>query len=129
MPLTTRAAWPARSLSKTTCLASRSPSPWTASLPGLSVAVAADGELVWAEGFGFADVRRRAPVTPLTKFRLGSVSKTLTAAAVALLHDRGRIDFDAPVQTYVPSYPHTPWPITTRQLLGDIASVRVSTGH
>jgi len=92
-------------------------------LPGLSVAVAIDGEIVWAEGFGFANVERRAPVTPRTRFRTGSVSKTLTAAAVALLYDRGRIDLDAPVQTYVPSYPQKQWTISTRQLLGDVAGV------
>jgi CubicO group peptidase (beta-lactamase class C family) len=92
-------------------------------LPGLSVAVAIDGDIVWAEGFGFADVERRAPVTPRTRFRTGSVSKTLTAAAVALLHDRGRIDLDAPVHTYVPSYPKKQWTISTRQLLGDVAGV------
>jgi CubicO group peptidase (beta-lactamase class C family) len=97
-------------------------------LPGLSVAVAMDGELVWAEGFGFADVKRRAPVTPLTKFRLGSVSKTLTAGAVALLHDRGRIDLDAAVQTYVHAYPQKRWTITTRQLMGDIAGVHFIRG-
>jgi CubicO group peptidase (beta-lactamase class C family) len=92
-------------------------------LPGLSVAVAIDGDIVWAEGFGFADVERRAPVTPRTRFRTGSVSKTLTAAAVALLYDRGRIDLDAPVQTYVNAYPQKQWSISTRQLLGDVAGV------
>ena len=92
-------------------------------LPGLSVAVARDGEIVWTEGFGWADLESRMPVTPRTQFRLGSVSKTLTAAAVALLHERGRIDLDAPVQTYVPAYPQKPWTVTTRQLMGDIAGV------
>ena len=92
-------------------------------LPGLSLAVAVDGKIVWAEGFGYASVERRAPVTPSTRFRAGSVSKTLTAAAVALLYDRGRIDLDAPVQTYVPAYPQKQWTVTTRQLLGDIAGV------
>jgi serine beta-lactamase-like protein LACTB len=92
-------------------------------LPGLSVAVARDGEIVWTEGFGWADLEGRVPVTPRTQFRLGSVSKTLTAAAVAMLHERGRIDLDAPVQTYVPAYPQKPWTITTRQLMGDIAGV------
>ena len=92
-------------------------------LPGLSVAVARDGEIVWTEGFGWADLEDRVPVTPGTQFRLGSVSKTLTAAAVALLHERGRIDLDAPVQTYVPAYPQKPWTVTTRQLMGDIAGV------
>src|SRR5262245_14501764 len=72
-----------------------------ANLPGLSVAVARDGEVVWTEGFGWADVDDYKPATPRTQFRLGSVSKTLTAAAVALLYERGRIDLDAPVQKYV----------------------------
>src|SRR5262245_4810434 len=92
-------------------------------LPGLSVAVARDGDIVWTESFGWADVEGRVPVTPRTQFRLGSVSKTLTAAAIALLYERGRIDLDAPVQTYVPAYPKKPWTVTTRQLMGDIAGV------
>lgn len=92
-------------------------------VPGLSVAVARDGEIVWTEGFGWADLEDHKPVTPRTQFRLGSVSKTLTAAAVALLNERGRIDLDAPVQHYVPEYPHKPWMVTTRQLMGDIAGV------
>ena len=93
------------------------------SLHGLSVAVAKDGGIVWAEGFGYADDKHRTPVTPKTRFRTGSVSKTMTAAAVALLYERGRIDLDAPVQTYVPAYPNKEWTVTTRQLLGDIGGV------
>jgi CubicO group peptidase (beta-lactamase class C family) len=92
-------------------------------LPGLSVAVAVDGEIVWAEGFGWADVESRTPVTPLTRFRLGAVSKPLTAVAAALLHDRGRLDLDAPVQRYVPAYPRKQWTVTARQLMGDVAGV------
>ena len=92
-------------------------------LPGLSVAVAVDGEVVWAEGFGWTDVEFRTPVTPLTRFRLGALSKPLTAVAAALLHDRGRLDLDAPVQRYVPAYPSKRWPLTVRQLMGDVAGV------
>jgi serine beta-lactamase-like protein LACTB, mitochondrial len=92
-------------------------------LPGLSVAVAVDGEIVWAEGFGWADSDRRTPVTPLTRFRLGALSKPLTAFAAALLHDRGRLDLDAPVQRYVLAYPEKQWTITTRQLMGDVGGV------
>jgi CubicO group peptidase (beta-lactamase class C family) len=87
------------------------------------VAVAADGAIVWAEGFGFAHVEKRAPVTPRTRLRTGSVSKTMTAAALALLLERGRLDLDAPVQTYVPTYPKKQWTITPRQLMGDVAGV------
>ena len=93
------------------------------SLPGLSVAVAVDGEIVWAEGFGWADIAGRTPVTPLTRFRLGALSKPLTAAAVARLLDRGQLDLDAPIQRYVPAYPARQWTVTTRQLLGDVAGV------
>ena len=92
-------------------------------LPGLSVAVAIDGKIVWAEGFGYANVERHTPVTPNTRFRTGSVSKTLTSAADALLYDLERIELDAPVQTYVPAYPQKQWTVTTRQLLGDVAGV------
>src|SRR5262245_7312099 len=97
-------------------------------LPGLSVAVAMDGQILWAEGIGWADLESRAPVTPRTRFRLGSVSKTLTAAAVLLLYEHGRVDLDAPVQTYVAAYPQKQWTITTRQLMGDIAGVHIIRG-
>ena len=93
------------------------------SLPGLSIAVGRGGEIVWAESFGFADIGRRAMVTPRTRFRTGSVSKTFTATAVALLVDHGRLDLDAPVQQYVPAYPHKQWTLTTRHLLGDVGGV------
>jgi serine beta-lactamase-like protein LACTB, mitochondrial len=92
-------------------------------LPSLSIAVAADGKIVWAEGFGFASVDKRVAVTPQTRFRAGSVSKTMTATALGLLHERGRLDLDAAVQTYVPAYPQKRWTITPRQLMGDVAGV------
>jgi serine beta-lactamase-like protein LACTB, mitochondrial len=92
-------------------------------LPGLSVAVAVDGEIAWAEGFGWADVESRTPVTPLTRFRLGALSKPLTAVGAALLHDQGRLDLDAPVQRYLAAYPEKRWTVTTRQLMADVAGV------
>lgn len=95
-----------------------------ANLPGLSLAVGLDGELVWSEGFGYADLEQRVPVTPVTRFRIGSVSKTLTAAAVGLLVERDAVDLDAPVQRYVPSFPEKRWPITLRQLAGHVAGIR-----
>lgn len=93
-------------------------------IPGFSVAVARNGEIVWSDGFGLADMEKGVLVTPLTRFRLGSVSKMLTAAAVARLVEDGKLDLDAPVQRYVPDFPEKPWPITTRQLTGHIAGVR-----
>ena len=93
-------------------------------IPGMSVAVLVDGHVVWSEGFGYADLESRVPATPLTRFRIGSVSKPVAAAAVGLLVERGRLDLDAPVQTYVRDYPQTRWPITTRQVAGHLAGIR-----
>ncbi len=92
--------------------------------PGVSVAVGIDREIVWSEGFGFADVENRVPVWEETKFRIGSVSKPLTAAALGLLYEQGRLDLDAPVQRYVPSFPEKRWPISTRQVAGHLAGIR-----
>jgi CubicO group peptidase (beta-lactamase class C family) len=55
------------------------------SLPGLSVAIGVGGDIVWAEGFGWADLEARIPVTPETRFRTGTASKAVTSAAVGLL--------------------------------------------
>jgi len=93
-------------------------------MPGASVAVGIGGEIVWSQGFGWADLEEGVPVTTLTKFRIGSVSKTLTATGLGLLMEWGRIDLDAAVQTYVPDFPEKRWPITIRQLGGHIAGIR-----
>ncbi|HKI05616.1 MAG TPA: serine hydrolase domain-containing protein [Thermoanaerobaculia bacterium] len=92
--------------------------------PGLSAAVAVDGKIVWAEGFGEADVEGHVAVSPASRFRLGSISKLLTAASAARLVEQGRLDLDAPVQRYVPSYPDKGQPITPRQLGGHLAGIR-----
>src|SRR5581483_4655045 len=61
-----------------------------AKVPGFSVAVAVDGTNVWSEGFGYADLEAKMPVTTATRFRIGSVSKAITAAGLALLVEQGR---------------------------------------
>lgn len=94
-------------------------------VPGLSVAVSVDGAVVWSEGFGFADLEQRVPVTPITKFRIGSISKSLTAAALGVLYEQGKLDLDTPVQRYVPAFPEKPkGAVTTRLLAGHLAGVR-----
>jgi CubicO group peptidase (beta-lactamase class C family) len=93
-------------------------------LPGLSVAVGVDGDIVWAEGFGFADLEHRIAVTPNHRFRIGTASKVLTSAAVGLLLEEGRLKLDDVIQTYVPAFPEKQWPVTLRQLMGHLAGVR-----
>ena len=67
-------------------------------LPGLSVAVGAGGEIVWAEGFGWADLENRVPVAPNTRFRIGTASTALTSAAVGLLLEKDRLKLDDEIQ-------------------------------
>ena len=93
-------------------------------LPGLSVAVGVRGEVVWAEGFGWANLEQREPVAPGTRFRIGHVSKALTSAGVGVLLERGRLHLDDEIQRYLPAFPRKQWPVTLRQLMGHVAGVR-----
>lgn len=93
-------------------------------IPGISAAIAIDGKIVWAEGFGFADLENKVPLKASSRMRIASVSKSLTSAAVGQLLEQGKLDLDAPVQRYVPSFPAKPWPVTTRQLGGHLAGIR-----
>ena len=93
-------------------------------LPGISVAVGVGGDIVWAEGFGFADLENRVPVAPETRFRIGTASTALTSAAVGLLLEKDRLNLDEKIQTYVPEFPEKQWPVTLRQLMGHLAGVR-----
>ncbi len=95
-----------------------------AGLPGIQVAVSVGGHTVWSEGIGYANVESMTPVTPVSRFRVGSVAKPLTAVAIAQLVAAGKLDLDLPVQTYVPSFPEKNWPVTTRQLAGHLSGIR-----
>ena len=97
-------------------------------LPGVSVAVGQGSTVVYAEAFGWADLSREVLATPTTLYPVGSISKSMTATAAGLLWERGRLDFDAPIQKYLPDFPEKRWPITTGQLMGHIAGVIRSGG-
>jgi serine beta-lactamase-like protein LACTB len=97
-------------------------------LPGLSVAVGAGGEIVWAEGFGWADLEKRVRVEPDTRFRIGTASTALTSAAVGLLLERDRLKLDETIQRYVPDFPEKQWPVTLRQVMAHVAGVRSDGG-
>ena len=94
------------------------------SIPGLSSAVVLDGQPRWSRGFCMADLENDSPATSSTLFRLGSISKPITATAVLQLWERGRLDLDAPAQKYCPQFPQKEWPVTTRQLLGHLGGIR-----
>ena len=93
-------------------------------LAGLSIAVGIDGEIVWTEGFGFADIENGSPVTPSHRFRTGTASIVLTSAAIGLLLDEGRLKLDDEIQKYIPDFPDKQWPVTIRQVMGQVAGFK-----
>lgn len=70
-------------------------------VPSIAVAVARDGKILWEEGFGWANLEKKIPATPNTVYSLASISKPFTATALMVLVERGRIDLDAPMETYL----------------------------
>jgi CubicO group peptidase (beta-lactamase class C family) len=93
-------------------------------LPGLSVAVALNGEIAFAEGVGYAELDNRTPQTGRTVHNVGSISKVLAVVAVMQLVERGSVDLDATIQTYLPYYPEKEWPITVRHILTHTSGTR-----
>lgn len=93
-------------------------------LPGVSVAVGVNGAIVWAEGFGWANIESKTAVTPETRFRIGNASIPFTAAAVGLLLERGRLKLDDEIQAYVPEFPRKERPVSLRQLMAHTSGVR-----
>ena len=91
--------------------------------PGAAVAVVQNGEVVFASGYGSADLDHGVPVTPETVFNVASVSKPFTAFAVALLADQGRLSLDDDVATHIPEF-QVGRPVTVRQLLHHTSGVR-----
>ncbi|HUR49888.1 MAG TPA: serine hydrolase domain-containing protein [Acidimicrobiales bacterium] len=70
-------------------------------LPSLAVAVAREGEVIWAEGFGWADRAKRVPADAHTPYSLASISKPVTAVGLMRLVQQGKVELDAPVEQYL----------------------------
>jgi len=96
----------------------------TAAIPGLSVAIAINGRLIWASGFGLADVENAVPADSETAYRSASIGKPMTATAVMQLVETGRLDLDAPVQRNCPAFPEKRWTLTPRHLLSHLGGIR-----
>jgi serine beta-lactamase-like protein LACTB len=93
-------------------------------IPGLSIAIGRDGDVVMAKGYGLANVEHQVPVKPETLFRTASICKMFTAVAVLQLAEEGKLDLDTPVCEYFPELDKDDWTFTCRQLLGHLAGVR-----
>jgi CubicO group peptidase (beta-lactamase class C family)/D-alanyl-D-alanine dipeptidase len=95
-------------------------------LPALSLVLVDDQQIVWAQGFGFANPDRKLPATAGTIYRAGSVSKLFTDIGIMQLVERGELDLDAPVTRYLADFhPKNPFgkPITLRELMSHRAGL------
>lgn len=92
--------------------------------PGLTIAVMHDGKLLWTEGFGFADLELGVKMKPEMRLRMGSVSKSLTAGAVGLLLESGKINLNESIHTYVPDFPDKGHVINVLQLGQHTSGIR-----
>ncbi|MGH7542080.1 MAG: serine hydrolase domain-containing protein, partial [Gemmatimonadota bacterium] len=91
---------------------------------GLQVAVGLGDRVAWGGWAGMADLEHEVPVTPETRFRTASITKWMTATAAMRLAEQGKLDLDAPVQRYCPTYPEKRWTLTARHLLSHRGGVR-----
>jgi CubicO group peptidase (beta-lactamase class C family) len=91
--------------------------PYTGDAPGAAVIVIHNGDVALRKTFGLADVEKHVAVTSKTNFRLASVTKQFTAAAIEILAERGKLHYDDPIGTYLPSLPPYARSLTIRQLL------------
>jgi serine beta-lactamase-like protein LACTB, mitochondrial len=93
-------------------------------LPGLSIALAEDGQLRYAKALGLADLENNIPMSTQSRVRLASVAKPMTAVAILQLVEQGKVNLDAEIQTWLPNFPRKQWPVTPRLLLGHLAGIR-----
>jgi serine beta-lactamase-like protein LACTB len=91
--------------------------------PGLAVTVTVDGEEVWAEGYGFADLESETPAIPDTRFNVYSVAKMLTGIGAARLAETGRLDLDASLVDIIDALPSQYAVVTPRHLIGHLSGV------
>lgn len=93
--------------------------------PGLAVAVIGAKKSIWTSGYGYANLEKKLSVDPEEHlFRIGSISKTVTASGLARLYERGEINLDLPISTYYPDCPTELCNLTLRKVSGHLAGIR-----
>lgn len=93
-------------------------------VPGGAAAVVQNGKIVYAKGYGLADLEHEIPNTPSTVFYIGSVSKQFVTFSILLLEEQGKLDLDDEVQDYLPDFPQYESPLTIRHFIHHTSGVR-----
>lgn len=94
------------------------------STPGAALGVIQNGELIYAKGYGSADLEHDIPITPSSVFYLGSVSKQFVTFAILLLEEEGKLNLDDEIQVYLPDFPRYDSPLTIRNFIHHTSGVR-----
>lgn len=92
--------------------------------PGAAIAVTRNGQIIKTEGYGLANVELNVPATKETVFEIGSVSKQITAAAIMLLVEDGKINVDEKISKYLPNTPESWGKVTVRNLLNHTSGIK-----
>lgn len=92
--------------------------------PGCALGIMQDGVLVYAKGYGLANMEYDIPITPSSVFRIGSTSKQFTAACIVLLAEKGKLDLDDTLKDFLPDFPGYAGEITVRHLLNHTSGIR-----
>lgn len=93
-------------------------------VPGMTIAVAHNGEVVFTRGYGSADVEMGVAASPESVYKIGSITKQMTAAIVMRLVEAGRISLDDPITKYLPGYPVQGHHVTVRHLLNHTSGIK-----
>lgn len=94
-------------------------------IPGMAISISKNGNMIYSDGFGYSNIEKETKVNPdQTQFRIASISKSLTALAMAKLVDDDKLDFNKSVYTYLPNYPKKKYDFTVKQVAGHIAGIR-----
>lgn len=117
-----KAADPAEKLAGMDDLISGALKSWQ--VPGLAVAVIADGKVVWAKGFGQRNIEKNLPMTPDTLMPIGSITKSFTTLLMGMLVEEGKLDWDKPVRTFVPEFRASDDMLTARLTPRDLVTHR-----
>jgi CubicO group peptidase (beta-lactamase class C family) len=98
-------------------------------VPGLAVTVVKDGQIAFAQGYGVRELGKPAPVDTHTLFAIGSTTKAMTAALIAMLVDDRKVDWDAPVTKYLPWFQLKDPAVTRELMVRDLVTHRSSLGN
>lgn len=96
--------------------------PWD--VPGIAVAVVADGKTIWSKGFGKRNIEQNLPMTADTLLPIGSITKSFTTLLMGMLVDEGKLEWDKPVRTYVPEFRTADEMLTARLTPRDLVTHR-----